>query len=592
MKAQHPHVDPLLPGRRFLRDVPRGRDARRKDPRHHADLPRRRCPAGGGSGQGRRRIPAPAGRRRDIASPSASRWRIPGWPRAWCAARSSRRVTPGALLAGGVDTRSAQQLDGRPGAAGQRGGLGGSPPWTSARASFSSRSVPADGLEEALSRLNPAEVVVADDDQAPLPRRAWGHAAPHPARAPGSSIPRSRATISPGGSTSPRSMDWASVPTIRRPSAPRARCSATWASSSPADCRTWLGPRPPERPPSLARRDDPAKPGAGRAAPRRRPRLHPARDARLHPHADGRPAAAAAGCSRRSRSPPISSVGSTRSRSTVRDAPRPGPAARGARRRAGSRAARRAGPRRPRHAPGARRAPRLVPAASRRRRSAGRPGRLVASRRATQPRPGRGRRASSICSPTWPPSSARRWTTACRPRWPTAASFARATTPELDELRVAARRRTPVHRLAAAAGAGAHRHRARSRSASTRSSATTSRSPTPTRPGSRPITSAGRRWPRPSGTSPPSSRSTRPRSSAPKSGSPPARPSCSARSAAAVGGGDRPDPAHRPGAGPARRVGRAGRRRRSQHRYVRPDGASTGSTSCSRAVPASGDRAA
>ena len=90
--------------------------------------------------------------------------------------------------------------------------------------------------------------------------------------------------------------------------------------------------------------------------------------------------------------------------------------------------------------------------------------------------------------------------------------------PRARRAALAPRRRPAVHRVAAAARARAHRHLVAQGRASTRCSATTWRSPTPTPPGCPPTTSGGRRWPPPSATSRPSSRSTSRGCSAPRSG--------------------------------------------------------------------------
>src|SRR4029078_1803576 len=79
-------------------------------------------------------------------------------------------VTPGALLAEGWIPGARNNWMAalaRP----QRGGLGGAALDLST-GEFLLESVPSDGLEEALTRLNPAEVVVADDDAAALPAGA------------------------------------------------------------------------------------------------------------------------------------------------------------------------------------------------------------------------------------------------------------------------------------------------------------------------------------------------------------------------------------------------------------------------------------
>ena len=283
-------------------------------------------------------------------------------------------VTPGALLAEGWIPGARNNWMAalaRP----QRGGLGLAAVDLST-GEFLLETVPADGLEEALTRLNPAEVVVAEDDQAACLRA--GVAAPHPRAARGSSIPSLRATISPGGSTSRRSTDSASVPTTRRPWRPRARCSATWASSSPAGCRTWRGPRCAASGQHLwlddmTRRNlelvEPLRAGARGAT------LLEVLDCTLTPMG-GR-------LLRGWLLSPLQEPGEIERRLDAVET-----AVRDARGRArlrealdGVRDLERLGEprrRRPRHASRARRAARLVPAPARRRRSAGRPGRLVA----------------------------------------------------------------------------------------------------------------------------------------------------------------------------------------------------------------------
>ena len=153
----------------------------------------------------------------------------PSWPRAWCAARWSRRVTPGALLQEGWLAGGTQQLPGgRRAATTSAVGLAADRP--------QHRRVPArdpgrgDGLAEALGRLDPAEVVVAADDLDASGRRRRRSA---PCASAGSSIPSSRARSWPGGSRSPRSTASASAPRTRRRSAPPARCSATSTELQP-----------------------------------------------------------------------------------------------------------------------------------------------------------------------------------------------------------------------------------------------------------------------------------------------------------------------------------------------------------------------
>ena len=383
--------------------------------------------------------------------------------------------------------------------------------------------------------------------------------------------------------------DAASGPTTRRRWRPRARCSATWASCSPAGCRTWRGRGAPERRhlwlDEMTRRNlelvEPLRAGARGCT------LLETIDATVTPMG-GRllrqwllsPL----------RDPAAIELPARRGRGGGARRPRPRPAARGARRRARPRAA--GGPRRrrPRHAARARRAARLVPPPARRGRGAERARRrrrcrdggraaaladavdeldLLADLAAELGRGARGPSAAAARRRRRDPRGLRR----------RARRAARAP-----------RRRPAVHRLAAAAGAGAHRHlvaqgrlqqglrllprdhqRARGQ-------------------GPAPTTSGGRRWPPPSATSRPSSRSTRPRSSAPKSGWPRARRSCSARSARPVG------QAIARIQRTARVLARldvwagAGRARRDR-RYVRPDGARWVRPGAAR-EPASGDRAA
>ena len=312
MKAQHPADDPVLPGRRLLRDVPRGRRARGAGPRHHADLARRRRAAGRRAGEGRRRIPAPARRARATASPSASRWRIPKLARGLVRREVVETVTPGALLqegwlAGGGTTSWSRWR----GAERRGSGLAGDRP--------QHRRVPArdpgrgGGLAEALGRLGPAEVVVAGRTAALAGERRRRSA---PCASAGSSIPTSRATSWPGGSRSP-SLDGLGVGPDDAPALGAAGALLRYLTRAPARraAAPARGPhRAPERRVPLARRDDPAQPRAGRAAPRRRPRLHPARDARRHRDADGRPPAPAVAALAAARSGRDRATGWTRSR--------------------------------------------------------------------------------------------------------------------------------------------------------------------------------------------------------------------------------------------------------------------------------------
>ena len=99
-------------------------------------------------------------------------------------------------------------------------------------------------------------------------------------------------------------------------SARRARCSATSPIFSPAGLPHLARPvGPPQRRASLARRDDPEEPRAGRAAPRRRPGLTLLETIDAHGHADGRPAAAPLAALAAPRSRRRSTPGSTRWRS-------------------------------------------------------------------------------------------------------------------------------------------------------------------------------------------------------------------------------------------------------------------------------------
>ena len=285
-----------------------------------------------------------------------------------------------------------------------------------------------------------------------------GPAPSSPRASAGSSTPSSRARSWPAASGSPRSTDSASGPTTTPRSAPRARCCATSPSCSPAGCPIspgrwcgaasaflWLD--------EMTRRNlelvEPLRAGARG--------LHAAGDDRPHGDADGRAAAApvaalAAARARRDRGP-------TR-RGGSRGARRPGPGARCARRSTAcaTSSGSPAGP--PRAAPTPRelgalrdsfqRLPDVAEAldGARRDRAAGRaPSALLADRRARPPR--RSRRASSPPRSTDRPPATLADGGVIRPGYDA----------ELDELRVAARRRQAVHRRAAAAGAGAHRDR-------------------------------------------------------------------------------------------------------------------------------------
>ena len=102
LKEQHPDAMRLLPARRLLRDVLRGRGRRRARARPDADLARQ--------GQGRRgadvrraaprgaRLPRAAHRARPQGRRSASRSRIRSSRRASSSARSSASITPGVVL--------------------------------------------------------------------------------------------------------------------------------------------------------------------------------------------------------------------------------------------------------------------------------------------------------------------------------------------------------------------------------------------------------------------------------------------------------------------------------------------------------------
>jgi DNA mismatch repair protein MutS len=98
-------------------------------------------------------------------------------------------LTPGALLAedwipGGRNNWIAAIQRGR-GAVGQRGGACGLAAIDLSTGEFVLETLDAEGLGEALSRLNPAEIVISGDDSAPLPFRL--RAPSSPLAMPGSS---------------------------------------------------------------------------------------------------------------------------------------------------------------------------------------------------------------------------------------------------------------------------------------------------------------------------------------------------------------------------------------------------------------------
>ena len=181
-------------------------------------------------------------------------------------------VTPGALLAEGWIPGARNNWMAalaRP----QRGGLGLAAVDLST-GEFLLETVPGDGLEEALTRLNPAEVVVAEDDQAALPAEPVS-AAPHPAQRVGV---RSRACARrPHPALQPRLARRARHRCRRHGGRRGRRRAAPLRGRAPARRAAAPGAArdPPERTPSLARRHDPSEPRAGRAAPRRCPRLRP-----------------------------------------------------------------------------------------------------------------------------------------------------------------------------------------------------------------------------------------------------------------------------------------------------------------------------
>ena len=311
---------------------------------------------------------------------------------------------------------------------------------------------------------------------------------------------------------------------------------------------------PPERRLPLARRDDPPEPRAGRAAPRRRARLHPARGDRRDRDADGRPAAPRSGCSRRSAIRPRSSTGSTRSRwrcATAAAAPGCARRSTACATSSGWRAAPR--PAAPRPASSARCATRSFACPTSPRRSARSPARRSPTRpsAAVWPRPW----TSSISSPTSPPSSG----AALEDRPPAdarpmAASSAAGYDRELDELRslrdggrqyIASlqqreRERTGIASLKVGFNkvfgyyleiTNAHAARVPADYERRQTLAAAERYVTP---GAQGVRGA--------------------RCSAPRSGWPRARRSCSARSARRSAPGDRAGAANRPGAGAARRL--------------------------------------
>ncbi len=147
------------------------------------------------------------------------------------------------------------------------------------------------GVEEALTRLSPAEVVLAGGDVAPLPtsivpplvtsREAWEFD-PDLAR---EELARRFALASLDGLGIGRRGRRGARRRRRAPPLPRRAATRRPSPSGPSG-------RAAERGLPLARRHDPEEPRAGRAASRRRTRVHAAREHRRHGDADGRPAAA------------------------------------------------------------------------------------------------------------------------------------------------------------------------------------------------------------------------------------------------------------------------------------------------------------
>ena len=127
----------------------------------------------------------------------------------------------------------------------ERGGSGdgtsASPPIDLSTGEFVLETVPADGLEEALSRLNPAEIVVSP---VTTRRRCLELACSAHRRVSAWEFDPELAREELARRFSLASLDGLGVGPGRcgAPSAPPARCSAIWASSSPAACPIWPGP--------------------------------------------------------------------------------------------------------------------------------------------------------------------------------------------------------------------------------------------------------------------------------------------------------------------------------------------------------------
>ena len=253
---------------------------------------RRRRSAGRRAGQGGGRVP-PAADRRGAPRRHLRAGRGPEAGQGDRQARSDRDHHPRRGARGRLAGRRAEQLPGRGRLAGPRGsgaaGQSASRRSISPPANSCSRRSPVEALAEAL------EPPGAGGSGRARPMRelaARGRRPAHRRASAGSSTPSWPARSWRAASAWPRSTASASGPPTIPRSAPRAPCSATSPSCSPADCRTSPGPtvRRADAAP-LARRDDPPQPRAGRAAARRRARRHPARDDRPHRDADGRAAA-------------------------------------------------------------------------------------------------------------------------------------------------------------------------------------------------------------------------------------------------------------------------------------------------------------
>ena len=221
VKAQHPQTHPVLPGRRLLRNVPRGRRARGPGARDHAHLARRRRPAGRGAGQGRGRVPPPAGRARATGWRSASRSRIPKLARGLVRREVVETVTPGAMLQEGWLAGGRNNFLVALAGAGGRIGLAALDLSTG---EFLLETLEAAGVRRGAGTPRPGGDRGRPDD---LELPADDGVLSHRARALGVR-PRPRARrAGRGGSRWPRSTASASDRTMRPRSAPRAPCSAT-----------------------------------------------------------------------------------------------------------------------------------------------------------------------------------------------------------------------------------------------------------------------------------------------------------------------------------------------------------------------------